>query len=147
MTAFNQKTISTLILDNLNKCEALGDIKEKFTGEQWFVNDTNKAIEALNKFDNSDQLRIITSFDGILGSVQYAQNYLQELEQSECDYDSLQEADFGNPIKVTNYIAQANFEYVFDLIKNNIDIEEWDYLTKEDKNKISNYLIKLINNF
>lgn len=145
MTAFNQKTISTLILDNLNKCEALGDTKEKFTSERWFINDTNKAIEALNKFDNSDQLRITTSFDSILGSVQYAQNYLQELEQSEYNYDSLQEADFGNPIRVANYVAQANFSYIFSLIKENLNIEEWDLLTQDNKAKIKNYLTELIN--
>ena len=145
MTAFNQKTISTLILDNLNKFEALGDIKEKFTSEQWFIDNTNKAIKALTDFNNSDQLRIKTSLNGILGSVQYTQNYLQELEQSEYNYDSLQEADFGNPIRVANYVAQANFSYVFNLIKDNLNIDEWDLLTQEDKNKVKNCLAELVN--
>jgi hypothetical protein len=145
MTAFNQKTISTLILDNLNKCEALGDIEEELTYAHWFIDNVDKAIEALNEFENSDQLRIKTSFNGILGSVQYAQNYLQELERSEYNYDSLQEADFGNPLEVASYIAQANFSYIFNLIKDNLNIDEWDLLTQEDKNKVKNCLVELVN--
>ena len=145
MTAFNQKTISTLILDNLNKCEALGDIREKYTSEQWFIDNTDKAIKALTDFNNSDQLRIKTSLNGIFGSIQYAQNYLKELENSNYDCDSLDEVDFGNPLEVASYIAQANFEYIFSLIKNNLNIGDWDLLTKEDRNKVKNCLVKLVN--
>ncbi len=144
MTAFNQKTISTLILDNLNKCEALGDIEEELTYAHWFIDNVDKAIEALNEFENSDQLRIKTSFNGIFGSIQYAQNYLKELENSNYDYDSLDEVDFGNPLEVASYIAQANFEYIFSLIKNNLNIGDWDLLTQEEKTKIKNYLNELI---
>ena len=133
---FNYNTMLSTIADELeNGSETLEDIQMNTTNKDLWIIGTYKASQALEEFNEEDQLYASTTLNGVFGAIEYVKNY--ETEQY-----GLVNTDLSDPEKVANMVAYINIEYVLNDLSEEFDIDMSEELTDQQANNIVNYINK-----
>lgn len=131
---FNYNTMLSTIADELeNGSNSLEDIQMNTTNKDLWIIGTYKASQALEEFNENDQLYTSTTLNGVFGAIEYVKNY--ETEQF-----GLVNTDLSDPEEVANMVAYINMEYVLTDISNDFDIDIEEELTDQQANNIVNYI-------
>ena len=139
MTAFNTENIVDQFKDYLESDCSLDDIFESAFNESYYIIGTYKASQALENFDESDQMYESTDLNGVFGAIQYVTDY--ETEQ----LGSTDNTDLFDPERLSNMVAYINGEQLMFKVIANCDLEMDKKLTNKDIKKINNYLDQLSN--
>lgn len=139
MTAFDTESMVDQFKNYLESDCSLNDIFESAFNESYYIFGTYKASQALENFDESDQMYESTDLNGVFGAIQYVINY--EVEQ----YGGADNTDLYDPERLSDMVAYINGEQLMFKISADCDLETYKKLTDKDIEKINNYLDQLIN--
>lgn len=139
MTAFDTESIADQFKDYLESGYSLNDCFESAFNESYYIIGTYKASQALENFDESDQMYESTDLNGVFGAIQYVTDY--ETEQ----YGSVDNTDLFDPERLSNMVAYINGENLMLEIVDDCELDTDKELTEKDIEKINNYLNQLSN--
>lgn len=136
MTKFNEKAIAETIKDYVETGTTLDEIQTYAFNSDPYIIGTYKASQALENFDESDQMYGETMLNGVFGAIEYVQNYENE------EFGQVT-TDLSDPEQLASQVAFINGDIVINDIMNEFELD-WDTkLTDEDVTKINQYLEEL----
>lgn len=137
---FNYDTMLSTIADELeNGSNSLEDIQMNTTNRDLWIIGTYKASQAIEEFNEEDQLYTNTNLNGVFGAIEYVKNY--ETEQF-----GVVNTDLSDPEKVASMVAYINMECVLNDLSEEFDIDIEEELTDQQANNIVNYIDKQLEN-
>ena len=118
-------------LDNDNR--TLEDIQMNTTNTDLWIIGTYKASQALEEFNEEDQLYTSTNLDGVFGAIEYVKNY-------ETDQLGTVNTDLTDPEKVASMVAYINMECVLNDLSVKFDLDFEEELTDQQVDQIKEYI-------
>ena len=98
----------------------------------WIIG-TYKASQALEEFNEEDQLYTGTNLDGVFGAIEYVKNY-------ETDQLGTVNTDLTDPEKVASMVAYINMDCVLNDISVKFDLDFAEELTDQQVDEIKEYI-------
>ena len=118
-------------LDDDNR--TLEDIQMNTTNTDLWIIGTYKASQALEEFNEEDQLYTGTNLDGVFGAIEYVKNY-------ETDQLGTVNTDLTDPEKVASMVAYINMDCVLNDISVKFDLDFAEELTDQQVDEIKEYI-------
>ena len=118
-------------LDDGNR--TLEDIQMNTTNRDLWIIGTYKASQALEEFNEEDQLYTGTNLDGVFGAIEYVKNY-------ETDQLGTVNTDLTDPEKVASMVAYINMECVLNDLSVKFDLDFGEELTDQQVDEIKEYI-------
>ena len=128
--AFNKEAILEVITDNAEEGTTLTDILNyAFNSDLWIIS-SYKAVEALEQFDEEDQMYELTQFNGVFGAIQYVKDYEKNEFGMVC-------SDLSDPETLADMVAYINGYQILSELAEKLNLDFDDELTKEQVKQLS----------